>query len=421
MTHQSYRSGSARPIHPLPISWISPILLLAMTESQPDKIQAPIYLDHHATTPVAPEVFEEMKPYFTEIFGNAISAQHSFGWAAKEAIEKARTQVAELMGAQAREIVFTSGTTESVHLAILGTLEIQIRSGNSKAHFITSAVEHKCVLGAFERLEELGATITIAPVNRYGQVSLDELKKLILPETVLVSLIHGNNEIGSLNPIAEIGAYLRSQRILFHIDAAQTFGREPINVVSDQIDLLSLSAHKLYGPKGVGALYMRQTSPRVRLAPLLRGGLQEKGLRAGTHNVPGIVGLGSASQLAQSYLISERARLTELRDQSIRKIQNLIPDVILNGHPQERLCNNISISISGIRPDQLLLGLTDIAVSSASACSAGASFSHVLKAIGQEENEDLATIRIGMGRSTRPAQMDHAIQRIGQVVAQARR
>ena len=281
-----------------------------------------IYLDHHATTPVDPIVFEAMKPYFVEVFGNAMSSQHSFGWAAKAAVEKAREQVAQLIGAEAREIVFTSGATESIHLAILGLLQTHPHP----SHIITSNVEHKCTLEVANYAQSLGHELTILEADKFGQVHSGDILKALKPNTVLVSLIHGNNEIGSLNPVAEIGQALRERKVLFHIDAAQTVGKVPIDVVKSNIDLLSMSSHKLYGPKGVGALFVRQTQPRVRLTPVLRGGGQEKGLRGGTHNVPGIVGLGAACLLCSQLMPSESARLSELRDHMIQALREKIPN-----------------------------------------------------------------------------------------------
>ncbi len=380
-------------------------------------IKHTIYFDNHATTPVDPIVFEAMRPYFCEVFGNAMSGQHSFGWEAKTAIEKAREQVASVLGAQARDIVFTSGATESIHLALLGFLEL----AEPGRHIVTSQVEHKCVLEVCAKAKELGHEVTVLPVNRYGQVEIDTLKNSLQPNTALVSLMHANNEIGSINPILEIGDLLRQRQITFHVDAAQTVGRLPIDVKAMNIDLLSISAHKLYGPKGTGALYVRQTSPRVRLAPYLRGGGQEKGLRGGTHNVPGIVGLGKACELAKLNLIEETARLTKDRDFLIQKCMQEVKGLVLNGHPTERLCNNINFTVSGVLSDQLLLGMGDVAFSSGSACSSGASeISHVLKAIGTPEDEFATTVRFGLGRFTTSEQVISVSEKLIQVVNRAR-
>jgi cysteine desulfurase len=366
----------------------------------------PIYLDHNATTPVDPMVLQAMLPYFTQDFGNAMSTQYSYGWVASSAVETAREQVAKLIGAQAREIIFTAGTTESVHEVILGLFYER-----GPYHILTSAIEHKCVLQACARAETLGCTVTILPVSKFGQVSAAQVEAALRPDTALVSLMHANNEIGSLQPIAEIGELTRKNKIYFHVDAAQTLGKHVIDVAAMNIDLLSFSAHKLYGPKGVGGLYLRQTTPRVRLKPFIAGG-QERGLRGGTHNVPGIVGLGAACDLAAATLESEAVRLTALRDHLIARCLTECKGARLNGHPTERLCNNVSVSVPGVLTDQLLLGMRDVAFSSASACTQGATFSHVLKAIGQPEDERLATLRFGLGRSTTLADVDLAADRL---------
>jgi cysteine desulfurase len=373
----------------------------------------PIYLDHNATTPVAPEVFEAMKPYFVEHFGNAMSKQHSFGWQAQLAVDKAREQVASLIGAQAREIIFTSGATESVHLAVIGMIRaIREQDPNEKIHLITEPAEHKCVLDAYELAKEFGCEITFLPINKHGRVDPRDVEKAITPHTKLVTLLHANNEIGSLQAVHEIGKITRAKNVLFHVDAAQTLGKHPINVVEMNIDLLSVSAHKLYGPKGAGALYVRQSTPRVRLKPFLGGGNQERGLRGGTQNVPAIVGLGAACELAAKEMKTEFSRQSELRDYMIKTLLEKIPNSRLNGAPNERLINNVSISVPGVKMDQLLLKMKDIAFSSGSACSAGTKFSHVLKAIGLPEDEDYATLRFGLGRSTTKNDIDTAIARL---------
>jgi cysteine desulfurase len=375
-------------------------------------MKKPIYLDHHSTTPVAPEVLAQMLPFFSETFGNAMSSQHSHGWQAQTAVEKAREQVARLISAQPREIVFTSGATESVHLAILGLF-----FERGPFHIITAAAEHKCVLEACARAQSLGCQLTILPVNEYAQVSVSDVESALTPQTALVSLAHANNEIGSLNPIAEIGTLTRSKNIYFHVDAAQTLGKHTIHVEQMKIDLLSVSAHKLYGPKGVGALYVKQSPPRVRLKPYLGGGGQERGLRSGTVNVPGIVGFGAACELAQSLFSEEPLRLKNLRDHMIKRLLSECSPLTLNGHPTERLVHNVSVSLSGLLQDELLLGLRDLAFSTASACSAGGGFSHVLRAIGQKEDERLATLRFGLGRSTTLEQVDFAVDSLRQLLS----
>jgi cysteine desulfurase len=404
------------------------------TENYRNKI---LYLDHHATTPVDALVLEEMLPYFQDHFGNAESSQHPYGWKAKAAVENARGQVATLLGAESREIIFTSGATESIHLAILGLLENQTETllsslsrttlpsncsnatrPSGRAHMITSNAEHKCVLEVASRVEKLGHEVTILPVDHFGRVSLGQIQNAIRPNTTLVSLIHGNNEIGTLTDIAKIGSLLRSRGILFHVDAAQTVGKHEIKVADWCIDLLSLSAHKLYGPKGIGALYARRGGPGAFfLSPYLVGGGQERGLRGGTHNVPGIVGLGKACEMALNLMPTETARLTQLRDHFITSLLDNVSGVRLNGHPTERLCNNVNVTFSDIESDTLLLGLRGIAYSSASACSAGAT-SHVLEAIGQKQNSPAqATLRFGLGRTTTKADVDWTIDQIVKVTS----
>lgn len=366
----------------------------------------PVYFDYNATTPVDPRVVEEMLPYFTEHFGNPESSQHAYGWKAKTAVEKARAQVANLIGANANEIVFTSGSTESLNLAILGFLEGQ----NPGRHIITSAGEHKATLEAFFRAEKLGHEITLLPVNRYGQVELETLQNAIRPNTVLVSLMHANNEVGSFNPISEVGAWLKSRGdIVFHVDAAQTAGKHPIDVKAMNIDMLSLSAHKLYGPKGVGALYVSR--PHVHINPLIKGGGQERGLRGGTHNVPGIVGFGVACEIAQNEMPEEPRRLAFLRDQIIRSVVTPGSGIELNGHPTDRLCNNVHLSFR-VGSDRLLTALSHVAFSTASACSAGGA-SHVLKAMGRDSNDPLfASARFSLGRFTTDEEVEYLIARL---------
>lgn len=377
----------------------------------------PIYLDHNATTPVAPEVFEAMKPFFVEQFGNAMSKQHSFGWQAQLAVDKAREQVAALIGAQAREIIFTSGATESVHLAVIGLLRaIRAQDPTEKIHLITEPAEHKCVLDAYELARELGCEVSFLSVNNFGQINVKELEAAITPHTKLVTLLHANNEIGSLQPIEEVGRITRERGITFHVDAAQTLGKHLIDVNKMNIDLLSVSAHKLYGPKGSGALFVKQSTPRVRLKPFIGGGGQERGLRGGTQNVPAIVGLGSACELAQKEMVTQSPRISELRDYTIQSILEKIPNSRLNGDPKNRLVNNVSVSIPGAKMDELLLKMKDVAFSSSSACSAGTKFSHVLRAIGLPEDEDYATLRFGLGRSTTKNDIDTAVARLLEAV-----
>ena len=382
------------------------------------KPRLPLYFDNHATTPLDPRVLEAMLPFFKEDFGNAESSQHAYGWKAKSAVDKARAQVADLIGAQAGEIIFTSGATESIHLAVLGFLERQ----PAGRHLITANTEHKATLEVFARAARLGHTTTILPVDKFGQVSVAQVAAALRPETVLVSLMHGNNEIGTLHPISAIGTLLRERGITFHVDAAQTIGKHPIDVQSMGIDLLSISGHKYYAPKGVGALFARRSPPEtsVSLAPFIAGGGHERGLRGGTHNVPGIVGLGCASEIAAADLSVENARLTALRDHIISSVRMQLEDVDLNGHPTERLCNNVSLTIRGAPSDILFTGLQDIAYSSASACAGGGA-SHVLKAIGQTVSDPLVTtMRFGLGRFSTAEQVDTLISRLVATVRAAR-
>lgn len=377
---------------------------------------APIYLDNNATTPLDPRVLEAMLPFFTEHFGNPESTQHAYGWKAKAAIEKAREQVATLIHAQASEIIFTSGATESTNIAILGSL----KGAKGRRHIISSQVEHKATLEVCRFAEELGHKLTLLPVNSYGQVESSELRKALRPDTAIISLLHGNNEIGSLNPIEELGKEIATHRLrhglnpadcLFHVDAAQTIGKVGVDIHAMKIDLLSLSAHKLYGPKGVGALYQRR--PTVHLEPIFAGGGQERGLRSGTHNTPAIVGLGAACEIAGDELIADSNRLKKMIDFFYQSVLLKSDRVRLNGHPTERVPSNIHISIKGLLPDQLLADLSDFAFSSASACSAGGP-SHVLQAIRANAPAETleAHARFGLGRFTKESDIEHLIQRL---------
>ncbi len=380
-------------------------------------MKKPIYLDNHATTAVDPDALTAMLPYFSEKFGNAMSGNHSFGWSANSAIEKARTQVAALIGAEGREIVFTAGATESAHLGILGALE----EHGKPAHIITAATEHKCILETARRAEKFGHSVTVLPVNSFGQIDLGQLRSAIRSDTKMISLMHGNNEIGTIHPIAEVGAIAHKHELLFHVDAAQTVGRSPVHVREMNIDLMSMSAHKIYGPKGVGALFVRQTNPRVHLAPYIVGGGQEKGLRGGTHNVPGIVGFGAACEIAARKMQDEIQRLTRLRNHAIERLTTTLPDVILNGHPTERLCNNINITIYGVSSERIVTALHDVAFSSGSACSFGsADVSHVLKALGRTGDRTAATLRFGLGRFTEDSEVDEVCERLIACIKRAR-
>ena len=390
----------------------------------PQTFKKPLYFDHHATTPVDARVLETMLPYFSEDFGNAESSQHSFGWTAKAAVEKSRKHVAEMINAETSEILFTSGATESSHHAILGYLEQfgfgQPSSGRivsaPPCHIITANTEHKATLAAFERAERLGVEVTILEVDKQGILTLEQVQNAVRPHTRLVSLMHANNEIGTIYPIAEIGRWLLSQDIVFHVDAAQTIGRAPIDVREMGIALLSISGHKLYAPKGVGALYIRR-SPKIHLSPVFPGGGQERGLRGGTHNVPGIVGLGRACEISKLEMSEECARLQTMRDTLIQTITTRFAgSVRLNGHPTERLCNNVSFSIAGVSPESLMLGLSGFAYSSGSACSSSTG-SHVLKAIGVDTMDpNMSVTRFGLGRLNTPEQVTLLIEALTRVI-----
>ncbi|MDX2166818.1 MAG: IscS subfamily cysteine desulfurase [Deltaproteobacteria bacterium] len=370
-----------------------------------------VYLDNHATTPVDPRVLEAMLPYFSEKFGNAASRSHAFGWAAEDGVETARGEIAALIGAQAKEIIFTSGATESNNLAIKGVLEYHRERGD---HVITAATEHKAVLDTCRALHKAGrATVTVLPVDAGGRVDPDAVQAAITPRTVLISLMHANNEIGTLHPIAAVGRIAKAAGVLFHCDAAQSLGKEAVDVEALGIDLLAATAHKLYGPKGVGMLYVRGRNPRVRLAPQLHGGGHERGLRSGTLNVPGAVGFGRACAIAQREWAAESARLRQLRDRLHGLLTAGLGDVTLNGPPEHRLAANLNLSLAGIEGDSLMAALPDVALSSGSACtSATLEPSHVLRAIGLDDDAAHASIRFGLGRFTTQADVDYAAARV---------
>src|SRR5271163_2374111 len=329
-------------------------------------MKLPIYMDNHATTAVDPRVFEAMRPYFIEVFGNAASRNHSFGWQAEEAVEKARKQVADLIGATAKEIVFTSGATESNNLALKGVAQMYAEKGN---HIITAATEHKAVLDTCKRLEKEGARVTYLPVQTNGLVDLNQLRAAMTDKTILITIMYANNEIGVLQPIREIGKIAQERGALFHSDATQAVGKIPVDVIRDNIDLMSISAHKMYGPKGVGALYVRRRNPRVQLTAQIDGGGHERGMRSGTLNVPGIVGLGEACALCQAEMTEESKRMAHLRDKLRDKLQSELDETYINGTMEHRLPNNLNISFAYVEGESLLMGINDIAVSSGSACT----------------------------------------------------
>ena len=379
----------------------------------------PLYLDYHATTPVDPRVLDEMLPFFTERFGNPHSKQHAWGWDARDAADKAREQIAALINASANEITFTSGATESNNLAIKGAVETLRSRGN---HIVTVATEHKSVLDVCRQFGTQGFEVTVLGVNADGLIDLDELGRVLTPATVLVSVMAANNEIGTLQPMAEIGAIVHAHGALLHTDAAQAAGKIPIDVRAMQIDLLSMTAHKFYGPKGCGALFVRRTKPKIALAPQAIGGGQESGLRSGTLNVPGIVGLGRAAEICRLEMSEEGTRLEGLRDRLLEGLRTRVADVRVNGTLTRRLPHNLHVSFDGVEGEALLMALGDLAVSTGSACSSGSQApSHVLEAIGATSGRAGASIRFGLGRTTTPDNVDFAIDRVTTVVAALRR
>jgi cysteine desulfurase len=375
-------------------------------------------MDNHATTPVDPRVLEAMLPYFTQNFGNAASRNHPFGWTAEEAVENARTQIAKLIGATAKEIIFTSGATESNNLAIKGVAEMYHEKGN---HIITQVTEHKAVLDTCKRLEKSGCRVTYLPVQKDGRISLADLAAAITPQTILISIMYANNEIGVLQPIAEIGKLAKEKGIFFHVDGVQAVGKIPVDVNKDNIDLLSITAHKFYGPKGVGALYVRRRNPRVQLAAILDGGGHERGMRSGTLNVPGIVGFGKAAELAQQEMAAEAARLSRLRDRLKEKLMARLDETFINGSMEHRLPHNLNISFAYVEGESMLMGINDIAVSSGSACtSATLEPSYVLKALGVGDDLAHTSIRFGLGRFNTEEEVDYAVERVVGVVQKLR-
>lgn len=381
-------------------------------------MKTPIYLDNHATTPMDPRVLDAMLPYFGAHFGNAASRNHSFGWEAEEAVENARQQVASLIGANKKEIVFTSGATESNNLAIKGVAEMYAERGN---HIITAATEHKAVLDTCKRLEKHGYKVTYLPLQPDGMLDLELLKEAITDKTILVSIMYANNEIGVIQPIREIGAICKERGVLFHTDATQAVGKIPVDVIKDNIDLLSLTAHKMYGPKGVGALYVRRKSPRVQLTAQMDGGGHERGMRSGTLNVPGIVGLGKACEICQQEMPEESKRLAALRDKLLNRITAELDEVYINGTMEHRLPHNLNISFAYVEGESLLMGINDIAVSSGSACtSATLEPSYVLKALGKGDDLAHSSIRFGLGRFTTEEEVDYAADSVIRTVAKLR-
>ncbi|MBD3299469.1 MAG: aminotransferase class V-fold PLP-dependent enzyme [candidate division Zixibacteria bacterium] len=383
------------------------------------RVQTPIYMDHHATTPVDQRVLDAMLPFFTEQYGNAASTSHVFGWTADEAVERARRQVAEAIGATPQEIVFTSGATESNNLAIKGLLT---NSKSERPHLIVSAIEHRAVLDPARHLAESGCDLTIIPVNESGIVNPGDIARAMTDRTVLISIMTANNEVGTIQPIREIGCIARERGVLFHTDAAQAIGHIPVNVDDENIDLLSISAHKVYGPKGIGALYIRRRRPRIRLNAQIDGGGHERRYRSGTLPVPLIVGLGTAMTIAVESMSTETVRLAELRDHLKTALMERIPDVVLNGAESPRLPHNLNLSFAGMDSESVLTEMRDIALSSGSACSsAEPEASHVLRALGYDEARVKSSIRFGLGRANTSDEVDYVVEQLVDTVNRLRR
>ena len=381
-------------------------------------MKLPIYLDYQATTPVDPRVLDAMLPYFREDYGNAASRNHAFGWKAEEAVDRARHQIASLIGASPKEIVFTSGSTEAINLAMKGAVEMYASKGK---HIITCAAEHKAVLDVAKHLEKQGCEVTYLQPEKNASVTLEAVREAMREDTVLVSLMWGNNEVGSLNPVREIGELCHERGVLFFTDGTQTAGKIPVDVEADNIDLMCLSAHKIYGPKGVGCLYVRRRKPRVRLASQMDGGGHERGMRSGTLNVPGIVGLGAACELCEKELSSEIERATQMRDRLEERILAGLDYVHFNGNREARLPSCLNLSFHFVEGESLLMGISDIAVSSGSACtSASLEPSHVLRAMGVGDDLAHSSIRFGIGRFTTEEEVDYAADKLIEIVERLR-
>lgn len=380
-------------------------------------IKLPIYLDNNSTTPMDPRVLEAMIPYFTEHFGNAASRNHPFGWSAEEAVDYAREQIAKLIGADSREIIFTSGATESNNLAIKGVFEMYAAKGN---HMITVTTEHKAVLDTCKSVEKMGGKVTYISPDSEGMITLAQVKEAITPETILISIMFGNNEIGVLQPIREIATLAKEHGILFHTDATQAVGKIPVDVLADNIDLMSFTAHKMYGPKGVGALYVRRKNPRVKVSAQMEGGGHERGMRSGTLNVPGIVGFGKACEICMNEMEQEAIRLIALRDR-LEKELSVIEESYINGNVKHRLPHVSNMSFKYVEGEGLIMGVKDIAVSSGSACtSASLEPSYVLKALGLDDELAHSSLRFGLSRFTTDEEIDFAINHVKEAVEKLR-
>ena len=381
-------------------------------------MKLPIYLDYNATTPTDPRVVEAMLPFFTEIYGNAASRNHSFGWTAEEGVSKARDIIGEAIGATGKEIVFTSGATESDNMAVLGTAEFYREKGK---HIISSPIEHKAVVDPCQALEQKGYEITFLDVDEHGRIDINQLESAIRKDTILVSLMAGNNEIGTLNPLCEIGQITRDHGVLFHCDATQGVGKIPLDVDEMNIDMLSMTAHKIYGPKGIGALYVRRKKPRVRISPIMFGGGHERGFRSGTLNVPGIVGFGKAIELAMEEMSSEAERQIGLRQHLYKRMKDELDYVFLNGHPTERLPNNLNLSFGYVEGESLMMGISEIAVSSGSACtSSSLEPSYVLRSMGVGDELAHSSVRFGFGRYTTLEEVNYAADKVIEAVKRLR-
>lgn len=381
-------------------------------------MKLPIYMDNHATTPVDPRVLDAMLPYFTDRFGNAASRNHKFGWEAEEAVEEARKNIASLIGADPREIVITSGATESDNLAIKGVAWMYREKGD---HIITCVTEHKAILDSCKHLEKDGYHVTFLPVDNKGFVDLDDLRKAITDKTILISIMAANNEVGVIQDVKAIGKIARERGVLFHTDAVQAAGKIPFNVNEMNVDIASLSAHKMYGPKGVGALYVRRRNPRVLLTPVIDGGGHERGMRSGTLNVPGIVGFGKAAQIAREELKAESAEMFRMRERLRNTLERELDEVYINGDLERRLPGNLNMSFAYVEGESLLMGINDIAVSSGSACtSASLEPSYVLKALGVGEDLAHTSIRFGIGRFNTDEEVDYVANRVIETVRRLR-
>ena len=381
-------------------------------------MRLPVYMDYHATTPVDPRVLEAMLPYFTENFGNPASRQHQYGWVAEEAVESARTAIARLIGAESLEIIFTSGATESNNLALKGVAESSRQKGN---HLITVGTEHKSILDTCKKLEKNGYQITILPVEHQGMISLDRLKDAITPKTILVSVMTANNEIGTIQDFNQIGRLCRERGVLFHTDASQAIGKIRLDASSNCIDLMSFTGHKVYGPKGMGALFVRSSNPQVRLTSQMEGGGHERGMRSGTLNVPGIVGLAKALEISFESMEEEAGRLTNLRDKMFGMLSTRLDEIYLNGHPTKRLPNNLNVSFTHVEDGALMMSMKDVAVSTGSACStANPEPSHVLKALQLPADRLHSAIRFGLGRFTTEEEVGYVVNRVVESVEKLR-